>query len=56
MGHYYTAVLTGIEKIEIDLKTGMTIITMATGKTLDETTAEKTVEAAGFTLQKLFSD
>lgn len=40
----------GVEKIDIDLKTGTTIITMATGKTLDETTARKTVEAAGFSL------
>jgi len=41
----------GVEKIDIDLKTGTTIITMATGKTLDETTARKTVEAAGFTIR-----
>jgi copper chaperone CopZ len=41
----------GVEKIDIDLKTGTTLITMATGKTLDETTARKTVEAAGFTLR-----
>jgi len=39
----------GVEKIDIDLKTGSTIITMAAGTTLDETTARKTVEAAGFT-------
>ncbi len=41
----------GVEEIDIDLKTGTTIITMATGKTLDKTTARKTVEAAGFTLR-----
>lgn len=41
----------GVEKIDIDLKTGTTIITMTTGKTLDETTARKTVKAAGFTLR-----
>lgn len=41
----------GVEKIDIDLKTGTTIITMAAGSTLDETTARKTVEAAGFTLR-----
>ncbi len=41
----------GVEKIDIDLKTGTTIITMATGKTLDETTARKAVKAAGFTLR-----
>ncbi len=41
----------GVEKIDIDLKTGTTIITMAPGKTLDKTTARKTVEAAGFTLR-----
>jgi len=41
----------GVEKIDIDLKTGTTLITMATGKTLDATTARETVEAAGFTLR-----
>lgn len=41
----------GVEKIDIDLKSGTTIITMAAGKTLDETTARKTVKAAGFTLR-----
>ena len=41
----------GVEKIDIDLKTGTTIITMSTGTTLDETTARETVEAAGFTLR-----
>lgn len=41
----------GVEKIDIDLKTGTTIITMAAGTTLDKTTARKTVEAAGFTLR-----
>ena len=41
----------GVEKIDIDLKTGTTIITMSAGTILDETTARKTVEAAGFTLR-----
>lgn len=41
----------GVEKIDIDLRSGTTIITMAAGKTLDETTARKTVKAAGFTLR-----
>lgn len=41
----------GVEKIDIDLKTGSTVITMAAGTTLDETTARKAVEAAGFTLR-----
>jgi mercuric ion binding protein len=41
----------GVEKIDIDLKTGTTLITMAAGTTLDETTARETVEAAGFTLR-----
>ncbi len=41
----------GVEKIDIDLKTGTTIITMAAGTTLDETTARETVAAAGFTLR-----
>jgi len=43
--------LEGVEKIDIDLKTGATIITMASGKTLDEMIARETVEAAGFTLR-----
>lgn len=41
----------GVEKIDIDLRSGTTIITMAAGKTLDETTARETVKAAGFTLR-----
>ncbi len=41
----------GVETIDIDLKTGTTVITMAAGTTLDETTARETVEAAGFTLR-----
>lgn len=41
----------GVEKIDIDLKSGTTLITMASGKTLDEALARKTVEAAGFTLR-----
>jgi len=41
----------GVEKIDIDLKTGTTLITMASGKNLDEALARKTVEAAGFTLR-----
>ncbi len=41
----------GVEKIDIDLKTGTTIITMASGKTLDKTSARKAVKAAGFTLR-----
>lgn len=40
-----------LEKIDIDLKTGTTIITMVSGSTLDETLARKTVESAGFTLR-----
>ncbi|MFQ5483192.1 MAG: heavy-metal-associated domain-containing protein [Nitrospinaceae bacterium] len=41
----------GVEKIDIDLKTGTTLITMTPGTTLDETAARKAVEAAGFTLR-----
>ena len=41
----------GVEAIDIDIKTGTTLITMAPGKILDETTARKTVKAAGFTLR-----
>lgn len=41
----------GVEKIDLDLKTGTAIITMTANATLDETTARETVEAAGFTLR-----
>jgi len=41
----------GVEKIDIDLKSGTTIITMATGTVMDETLARETVEVAGFTLR-----
>ncbi|CAI2719611.1 Heavy-metal-associated domain-containing protein [Nitrospina watsonii] len=41
----------GVQTIDIDLKTGATVITMKPGATLDEDTARKTVEAAGFTLR-----
>ncbi|MBI4384449.1 MAG: heavy-metal-associated domain-containing protein [Nitrospinae bacterium] len=41
----------GMEGMDIELKTGAIVITMAAGTTLDEMTARKTVEAAGFTLR-----
>jgi len=41
----------GVETIEIDIKTGTTLITMAPGKILNETAARKAVEAAGFNLR-----
>ncbi len=41
----------GVESIEIDIKEGVVIVTMADGVTLDETEARKAVEDAGFDLR-----
>ena len=41
----------GVEAVETDIKSGTVIVTMQDGATLDETTARKAVEAAGFTLR-----
>lgn len=40
----------GVEDIALDLKAGMLTVTMEEGATLEEETASKAVEAAGFTL------
>jgi len=41
----------GVEKVAVDLKTGVVIVTMAEGAALDETTANRAVTTAGFTLR-----
>lgn len=43
--------MTGVEKVEVDIKTGVVVVTMADGATLDETTAKQAVETAGFDLR-----
>lgn len=42
--------LDGVDKVETHIKEGAVIVTMADGASLDETTAEQAVDAAGFTL------
>ena len=41
----------GVERIDVDIETGMVTVTMADGATLDEATAKQVVEAAGFGLR-----
>lgn len=41
----------GVDKIEIELKSGTVRVTMKEGATLDEATARKAVEDAGFSLR-----
>ncbi len=41
----------GVENIDIDIKEGVVIVTMADGATLDESAARKAVEDAGFDLR-----
>ena len=41
----------GVESIDIDIKEGVVIVTMADGVTLDETVARKAIEDAGFDLR-----
>lgn len=43
----------GVEKVTVDLKTGVAIVSMTDGATLDEAFARKTVEDAGFTLESI---
>ena len=43
--------VTGVEKVEVDIKTGVVVVTMADGATFDETTAKQAVEPAGFSLR-----
>src|ERR671919_1505147 len=42
--------LEGVEKVETHIKDGAVIVTMEDGAALDEATAKRAVEAAGFTL------
>ena len=41
----------GVEQIDVDIESGTITLTMAEGASLDEATARKAVEAAGFTLR-----
>ncbi len=43
----------GVQTVETDIKTGTVTIDMRAGATLDEATARKAVEAAGFTFRGL---
>lgn len=42
--------LEGVEEIALDLKAGLLTVTMEEGAVLDQATANKAVEASGFTL------
>jgi mercuric ion binding protein len=42
--------LEGVDKVETHIREGAVIVTMADGAALDEATAKRAVEAAGFTL------
>ena len=42
--------LDGVDKVEIDIDAGLVTVTMARGATLDEATAKKAVDDAGFSL------
>ena len=42
----------GVEKVEIDIESGLVAVTVAAGATLDEATAMQAVDEAGFTLRK----
>lgn len=41
----------GIEKVDVDIKTGVVIVTAADGAAFDETMAKRAVTDAGFTLR-----
>lgn len=41
----------GVEKVEIDIDGGLVSVTMAEGSTLDEATAKRAVDEAGFSLR-----
>lgn len=41
----------GVEKVDVDIKTGNVIVTVVEGAVLDEATAKKAVTDAGFTLR-----
>ena len=44
--------LAGVEKVEIEIDEGLVTVTLADGATLDEATASRAVDEAGFTLRK----
>ena len=44
--------LDGVEKVEIEIEDGLVSVTLADGATLDEATASRAVDEAGFTLRK----
>ena len=44
--------LDGVEKVEIEIEDGLVAVTLADGATLDEATAKRAVDEAGFTLRK----
>ena len=44
--------LDGVEKVEIEIEDGLVAVTLADGATLDEATASRAVDEAGFTLRK----
>ncbi len=41
----------GVQSVDVDIKAGVVIVTMADGVTLDETEARKAVKDAGFDLR-----
>jgi copper chaperone CopZ len=41
----------GVDKVETDIASGTVKVTMKSGATMDEQTAKKAVEAAGFTMR-----
>ncbi len=43
--------LEGVDKVEIDIKRAVAVVTMAEGAALDEDTAKQAVEHAGFDLR-----
>jgi mercuric ion binding protein len=45
--------LAGVERIDIEIGAGTLTLTLAEGAVLDEATARRAVEAAGFALQKV---
>ncbi len=44
--------LDGVEKVDIDIDEGLVAVTLADGAALDEATASRAVDEAGFTLRK----
>jgi len=44
--------LDGVETVEIEIEDGLVSVTLADGATLDEATASRAVDEAGFTLRK----